>query len=276
MKSFSEFCKQFNRVYVTAAARGFDATARARKRIDLPFQEIESRDQVPEEHRNRGTIVVDVTRGNPFAYCPGSKGHLGCNYLTADLYIGCTLGCTYCIMQSYLNYSPLVVQVATGHTIAAIRAAAANTSAPMVRVGSGEVGDSLLLDPAFELSREIIEGVADLPSVWFESKTKSNYVEHLLDIEPKGNAVIGFSLNPPSIAEAEEGISASIEDRLVAAERCGEAGYHLAFHFDPMIRVAGWRDLGLTHLCIRTVGGGLEGAEHLECMRGIAPELVSI
>ena len=41
-------------------------------------------------------------------------------------------------------------------------------------------------------------------------------------------------------------------------------------------RVAGWRDLGLTHLCIRTLGGGLEGAEHLECMRGIAPELEAI
>ena len=41
-------------------------------------------------------------------------------------------------------------------------------------------------------------------------------------------------------------------------------------------RVAGWCDLGLTHLCIRTLGGGLEGAEHLARMHEIAPELERI
>ncbi len=41
-------------------------------------------------------------------------------------------------------------------------------------------------------------------------------------------------------------------------------------------RVAGWRDLGLTHLCIRTLGGGLQGDEHLARMRAIAPELASL
>lgn len=242
MTSFSESCSQFSRVYVTEAAGEFAATSRARARIELPFLEINDRDGVPAEHRNQSTIVVDVTRGNPFGYCPGSKGHLCCNYLTADLYIGCTLGCTYCIMQSYLNYSPIVVQVDTTATIDAIRNAAATTSAPMVRVGSGEVGDSLLFDPAFELSREIIEGVSDLPNVWFESKTKTNYVDHLLDIPNKGNAVIGFSLNPKVVGSAEEGIAAPVDERLSAAQACGEAGYHLAFHFDPMIRIDRWRE----------------------------------
>ncbi len=41
-------------------------------------------------------------------------------------------------------------------------------------------------------------------------------------------------------------------------------------------RVAGWRDLGLTHLCIRTLGGGLQGDKHLARMRAVAPELASL
>ena len=36
-------------------------------------------------------------------------------------------------------------------------------------------------------------------------------------------------------------------------------------------RVRGWRKMGLSHLCLRTLGGGLEPAQHLEKLREIVP-----
>jgi probable F420-dependent oxidoreductase len=38
-------------------------------------------------------------------------------------------------------------------------------------------------------------------------------------------------------------------------------------------RVAGWSDIGLTHLCLRTLGGGLAADEHIVRMRQAAAEL---
>ena len=34
-------------------------------------------------------------------------------------------------------------------------------------------------------------------------------------------------------------------------------------------RVKGWRDTGLTHLCLRTLGGGLDAEQHLDRMRDV-------
>ncbi|MBT3536899.1 MAG: TIGR03619 family F420-dependent LLM class oxidoreductase [Rhodospirillaceae bacterium] len=41
-------------------------------------------------------------------------------------------------------------------------------------------------------------------------------------------------------------------------------------------RVAGWRTMGLSHLCLRTLGGGLEGDQHIERMRRAVAELPDV
>ena len=41
-------------------------------------------------------------------------------------------------------------------------------------------------------------------------------------------------------------------------------------------RVAGWREIGLTHLCLRTLGGGIAKEQHIEKMREAVAELPSI
>jgi spore photoproduct lyase len=105
------------------------------------------------------------------------------------------------------------------------------------------VGDSLFYDPLFELSRELVERCAPFPNVSFELKTKTHFVDHLLDIPEKGAAVIGFSLNPQPVITAEEGFASGLAERLAAAQRALAAGYRLAFHFDPIIRVPGWEAL---------------------------------
>ena len=41
-------------------------------------------------------------------------------------------------------------------------------------------------------------------------------------------------------------------------------------------RVASWREIGLTHVCLRTLGGGLEGKQHVEKLREAVSMLPSI
>jgi spore photoproduct lyase len=68
-----------------------------------------------------------------------------------------------------------------------------------------------------------------------ELKTKTAFVDHLLDINHRGRTVISWSVNTPSVIASEERSVASLDERLAAARRAGEAGYGVGFHFDPII-----------------------------------------
>ena len=196
---------------------------------------VAGKEGIPEEHRNPRTLFFCGPRGHTVTRCPGSPGQLCCNYYTVDLYLGCALGCAYCILRSYLNFAPLTVYLDPGPTIERlVRLARANPDCA-VRAGTGEVGDSLLLDPLFRLSEPLIRALAPYPNVRLELKTKTANVEHLLGIEDKGGAVIGFSLNPPEVIRAYEGRSSPLLERLEAARRAIQAGYRVSFHFDPII-----------------------------------------
>jgi spore photoproduct lyase len=244
MSSHSFYDRLIRRVYVGESARGDVATERALARLSSrPVTTILDKDEIPAEHLRQDTLFITASHGPVVGRCPGTRGHLCCNYLTANVYLGCTLGCSYCIMQSYLNFSPLTVQVARRDAIDALIRIARENPDRAVRVGTGEVGDSLLLDPLFELSREYLEALAPFENVYFEMKTKTDFVDHLLDLPRHGNAVLGFSLNPPEVADTEEPYAATVAQRLAAAHRAVAAGYHIAFHFDPIIHVEDYERL---------------------------------
>jgi len=78
--------------------------------------------------------------------------------------------------------------------------------------------------------------------VYFELKTKTHFVDHILDIGQKGNAVIGFSVNPQAYIDAHEPRASSLTDRFHAARKVLEAGYRLAFHFDPIFFSENWQE----------------------------------
>ena len=197
---------------------------------------------IPPELENPRTVVVRPGQAVDFGRCPGTHGHRCCNYLTLNLYAGCTLGCTYCIMQSYLRNRTLEVLVPGEDQLDRILAVARDNPGRTVRVGTGEVGDSLLYDPLFGLSQPLLERLQTVENVQFELKTKTDYVDHLPDA--RGNSsglVLGFSLNPPKLIQEEEGWAVSLEERISAAQRGVAKGYLPAFHFDPLILHSGWR-----------------------------------
>ncbi|TVR30490.1 MAG: radical SAM protein [Spirochaetaceae bacterium] len=236
MNSSSYYRNNINAVYIDADALQLEPVQRAISKLThVTPQRVTSVAEIPAAQRNLRTLYVTSLRGAALAACPGTRVHRCCNYHTVDLYAGCPLGCSYCIMQSYLERSAVTVYADPAAAIATIRAQALAAPEVPLRVGSGETGDSLLLDPLFEITRRYISELADLPNVHFEAKTKTDFVDHLLDLEPKGNAVIGFSVNARQFA-VEEGASATLEQRLDAARRAARAGYRVAFHFDPMFR----------------------------------------
>jgi spore photoproduct lyase len=224
------------RIYAEEALRGSPWLAEAQDRLPgLEPRFLAGRQDIPPEHLEPSTLYLCRPRGSQLAPCPGTSGHLCCGYWTLDLYVGCRLACAYCILRSYLNFAPVTVYLDPRPAMTALGRLARANPGRLVRVGTGELGDSLELDPLFRLSEHLIRAAAAHPNLHLELKTKTDRVDHLEAVRPKGNAVIGFSLNPEAVARDLEPGAAPPGQRLAAARRAAAAGFRLAFHFDPIV-----------------------------------------
>jgi spore photoproduct lyase len=97
-----------------------------------------------------------------------------------------------------------------------------------------------MMDEITGIGESLIEKFSTYKNIMLELKTKSGNVDHLLGIKDKGSAVLAWSLNTErNIAKYEKG-SASLKKRIDAAKKACEAGFFLAFHFDPIIIYDGW------------------------------------
>ncbi len=180
-------------------------------------------------------------KGEFLKKCPGSDGQVCCNYFVINFASNCPMDCSYCYLQEYLaDNSALKVFSNVGDLIDEAEATLKKHRGVFFRIGTGEITDSLALEPYTGMVRQILPFFAEQPNVLLELKTKSDCVDNLLRLDPKGRVVVGWSMNPQRVIDEEEHATASLTERLNAARRVQAAGYRLGFHFDPMIEYSGW------------------------------------
>ncbi|MCZ6626140.1 MAG: radical SAM protein [Deltaproteobacteria bacterium] len=191
--------------------------------------------------KGKGRLFLMRHKGDFLKKCPGSQGQVCCNYFVINFASSCPMECSYCYLQEYLAHNPaLKVFSNVDDLLDEAHRLLSRHRRFFFRIGTGEITDSLALDPYIGFSAEVIPFFAEQPNVLLELKTKSDRVEGLLDLDPKGRVVVSWSMNPQRVIEKDEHLTASFEERLLAARRCQEAGYKLGFHFDPMIEYPGW------------------------------------
>ncbi|KPK89659.1 hypothetical protein AMJ80_09490, partial [bacterium SM23_31] len=190
--------------------------------------------------QGKRTLFLRRNRGPFIERCPGTKNHICCNYFVANIALNCHLDCTYCYLRSYLNTQNITVNTNLDDFRAEVEAFAGMSREHVLRIGTGELADSLALDEITGFSAEIVPFFAKFDNLLLELKTKADFVDNLLSLDPNGRTIIAWSLNPQNIIDAEEYKCASLEERLSSARLCRDAGYKLAFHFDPVILHDGW------------------------------------
>ncbi len=192
------------------------------------------------------SLILARHQGRFFKACPAATHGQGvarnvcCNYFVINYASNCHMECSYCYLQSYLNFPYLILYANSDDLLSELDSVLSASPDRFFRIGTGELADSLALDRLSGYSVPLVEFFASRPNAVLEFKTKSNCVERLLGLDHGGRTVVSWSINPRRVQLGDEHKTATIEERLVAAQRVVEAGYRVAFHLDPLIFYDAW------------------------------------
>lgn len=243
---------QIERIYIERDAQNSDVAKRvvsffgATHPIEIvdqrPLQDREGRLSAREYDQSKRHLYVTNFKGAFFKRCPGSKPGLSCcNYFVLNLGQQCNMNCSYCYLQSFINSPLLTIYANVDQALDELREMAVSYPDLAYRVGTGEITDSLSMDDVTLYSRKLIPFFREFPKWTLEFKTKSAKVDQFLDVPHAGNVIASWSINPQFVVEHEEHGTASLEQRLLAARKCRDRGFVVAFHIDPMIWHEDWK-----------------------------------
>jgi spore photoproduct lyase len=185
-------------------------------------------------------LLITHFYGRRLKPCPGTSNHICCGYYVINAITNCPMDCSYCVLQGYLNNPFLTVYTNWEDLLQEIDTFLSIDRQSLLRLGTGELSDSLALESIFPVSQFLIPFFSERRNGVLELKTKSVNVGSLLDLDHRGKTIVSWSLNPVKMIEKEEVRTAPLKDRIKAARKCQEGGYPLGFHFDPIICHDGW------------------------------------
>jgi spore photoproduct lyase len=174
-----------------------------------------------------------------FGLCPvASEKTRCCNLWTLDMVESCGFDCSYCSIQSFYNQDTITFNTRIKEKLLSLPI----DPGEIYHIGTGQSSDSLMWGNRGGVLDALIAFAEAHPNVILELKTKSDNVAYLLERDYPPNIIVTWSLNPQKIIDAEERLTASLSQRLDAAQKLHDKGRLVGFHFHPMIHYEGWEE----------------------------------
>ena len=170
------------RIVVEASVAEAPLTGRILKRLaGTPFDVVETvsaeigriAEAVDPIAAGKGVLAISRFHGPFLKKCPGTQGFVCCNYAVINTVTGCPLDCSYCILQAYLETKEPVYF--TNFEDLEKELLEISRTQRYLRIGTGELTDSLALDPQTNFSQKILSIFEKFPGIVFEFKTKSTH-----------------------------------------------------------------------------------------------------
>lgn len=233
-----------SRVVVDEAVLDTPIARRVREKLPHLHPEILAEGQTLTPGLAREDILyLKQYRGRFLRHCPGTSHYRCCGYQIIHIGENCPLRCSYCILQAYFQDRVLKVWANQDDLWTELDQAFAAHPGRRYRVGTGEFTDSLVLEALTGFSRDLVAFLGRYPQVCLELKSKVVDLSWMDAVRDPSRVLPAWSMNAPFIVDQEEqGECASLEERLIAARTCAQAGFRVCLHFDPVIHFPGWQD----------------------------------
>ena len=240
---------QIKRIFIEKGSFKYPLARKVLKNLgSVPVEVIRDEEEVIEKYNQlkdpvgegKKALLLKPLKGDFIKPCPCTPHYLGCNYYIINTDLNCPMDCSYCILQHYLDNPVMVSHVNTDDLWEQLDRFLFKHRSRFIRIGTGELGDSLAMDDITERSKEFIAYFREKTKVNFELKTKTLNTDNILCEKPAENIIIAWSLNTEIMAEKEEKSAPAVKDRIEAAFEVQSRGFRVAFHFDPLILYEGW------------------------------------
>ena len=203
-----------------------------------PVLFINSAEELPSDLNQKDSLFLTRRKGGFVNPCPCTPGAVCCGYHNINLAEGCPFTCNYCALDVYLNFPATKIFTNLEDFEEELKTYLSRRNE--VRIGTGELSDSLVWEPYFDYSGYLLNLFSAYPQALLEFKTKSIFIDRFLNRKPLHNALISWSLNTPSVIGREEKNTPPLSDRLTAAKEAVKQGWRVGFHFDPIYHYPGW------------------------------------
>jgi len=216
------------------------------KQMDIPIQMTTSHNQVRgipgnndlEKYRHaKRTLVVGVRKTLKFdPSLPSAEYAL-------PLSTGCMGHCHYCYLQTTMGSKPYIrIYVNVDEILAAAEKYIKEREPKITRFEAACTSDPVGIEHIHGALKKSIEFMAKQPYGRLRFVTKYAHVDPLLDIEHGDHTFFRFSINADYVIKNFEPGTSSFLERIEAAGKVAEAGYHLGFIIAPVMYFEGWEE----------------------------------
>ena len=184
-------------------------------------------------------VELNDQNNEVFGMCPvASEKTVCCNLMTIDAVQGCSLGCSYCSIQTFYSDGKISIDKNLAEKLANIPL----DPNKKYHIGSGQSSDSLAIGNREGVLDAQLDFARNNSNIILEFKTKSNNISHLLKTDIPKNVFVSWSLNPQIFIDNEEHGTASLQERLNSAKKLSDKGVLVGFHFHPIVYYEGYED----------------------------------
>jgi spore photoproduct lyase len=101
--------------------------------------------------------------------------------------------------------------------------------------------DTICFEPEYGASELLVNYFANQNGKYLMLYTKSDNVDHLLNLTHNGHTIINWTISCETVAKEIEKRAPTMEERIKAAEKCQKAGYIVRFRFSPITPIKNWQ-----------------------------------
>ena len=192
----------------------------------------ESQNSKARERPSPRKVTVSDSQNEVFGMCPvASEKTVCCNLMTIDAVQGCSLGCSYCSIQTFYTDGKISIDKNLAEKLSKIPLDPNKN----YHIGSGQSSDSLAIGNREGVLDAQLEFARKNSNIILEFKTKSSNIDHLVRTDIPKNVFVSWSLNPQLFIDNEEHGTASLDQRISSARRLSDKGVLIGFHFHPIV-----------------------------------------
>jgi spore photoproduct lyase len=212
----------------------------------VPWIPIENHNNIEELRRNSNKEFVHMKRfliigvRKTHKYTPNQKVS---DFLVPYTSSGCSAMCLYCyLVCNYNKCSYLRLFVNREQMLDKIIKTAMKSGKDLTfEIGSNS---DLVLENTITNNLEwTIENFGKKERGFLTFPTKFHMIDPILPLNHNGRIITRMSVNPQLIITKVEYGTSSLEDRITAVNKLGEAGYSVGLLIAPIVLVDGWKEL---------------------------------